>query len=241
VNGKIQRDIEGRVLAVIPARGGSKGIPRKNLHDLAGKPLIAYAIECAQATAQIDDVVVSTDDVEIAEVSAALGARVHRRPRALAQDDTPTLPVLLNVLEQLDEHEQPRRVVTVQPTSPLRHSRDLAAAIGLLTPSYDSVIGVCEPEHTPYKMFRISEDTLVPLFADVPRGAPRQQLPPVYRENGAVYVTWTDVLRDQCSIWGARARPYRMSVESSVDIDTLHDLALAEYFLKQRAVSAVHT
>ena len=229
------------MLAIIPARGGSKGVWRKNVRDLAGRPLIAYSIECAQATAQIDDVVVSTDDDEIAAVSLGLGARVVRRPRALAQDDTPTLPVLLHVLDEMAWHEQPARIVTVQPTSPLRGTRDLSDAIELLTPAYDSVIGVCEPEHTPYKMFHISDDTLVPVFPDVPRGVPRQRLPTVYRENGAVYVTWRDVLRNQHSIWGTRARAYHMSAESSVDIDTLDDFALAEHLLKQRALSAIHT
>ena len=229
------------MLAVIPARGGSKGVCRKNVRDLAGKPLIAYSIECAQATAQIDDVVVSTDDDEIASVSRDLGARVVRRPLVLAQDDTPTLPVLLHVLDGIGEREQPARIVTVQPTSPLRETRDLSDAIALLTPAYDSVIGVCEPEHTPYKMFHIRDESLVPLFPDIPRGVPRQKLPTVYRENGAVYVTWRDVLRKQHSIWGTRARAYHMSVESSVDIDTIEDFALAEHFLKQRVSSAIHT
>jgi CMP-N-acetylneuraminic acid synthetase len=241
VNERSRRDEEGRVLAVIPARGGSKGVWRKNVRELAGKPLIAYSIECAQATAQIDDVVVSTDDDEIADVSRSFGARVVRRPRALAQDDTPTVPVLLHVLDEMGEREQPSRVVTVQPTSPLRGARVLRDAIALLTPAFDSVIGVCEPEHTPYKMFHITDDALIPIFPDVPRGVPRQKLPTVYRENGAVYVTWRDVLRDQGSIWGARARPYLMNVEASVDIDTLDDFALAEHFLKQRALSAIHT
>ncbi|HKW49354.1 MAG TPA: acylneuraminate cytidylyltransferase family protein [Gemmatimonadaceae bacterium] len=239
--GDYKRDENGRVLAVIPARGGSKGVQRKNVRELAGKPLIAYSIECAQATACIDDVVVSTDDDEIAEVSRCYGARVVLRPRALAQDNTPTLPVLLHVLDEMADEEQPSRVVTVQPTSPLRGTRDLSDAIALLTPEYDSVIGVCEPEHTPYKMFQIANDSLSPIFPGVPRGTPRQQLPTVYRENGAVYVTWNEVLRAQESIWGVRARPYCMSVEASVDIDSLHDFALAEYFLKQRALSAIHT
>jgi N-acylneuraminate cytidylyltransferase/CMP-N,N'-diacetyllegionaminic acid synthase len=233
------RDTAGRTLAIIPARGGSKGVPRKNLRELAGKPLLVHTIEQAQATSQIDEVIVSTDDPEIASVARAAGAEVIQRPPALARDDAPTLPVLVHVLEQLDRQHVPNRVVTLQPTSPLRRSEQLSAAIELLTEAFDSVIGVCVAEHSPYKMFSVRGGQLSPLIAGSRPGTPRQQLPCAYRENGAVYVSWRDVLIDQNSIWGERARPYLMDAESSVDIDSLLDFTIAEALLKTRSAHAV--
>ena len=233
------RDTAGPTFAIIPARGGSKGVFRKNLRELAGRPLLVHSIEHAQATSQIDTVIVSTDDPEIASVALAAGAEVVHRPTALARDETPTLPVLLHVLEQFEGERTPSRVVTLQPTSPLRRPEDLSAAIELLTDSFDAVVGVCAAEHSPYKMFDIRNQALTPLIPGTPPGIPRQQLPPAYRENGAVYVTWRDVLIDARSIWGARTRPYEMDAESSIDIDCTLDFAIAEMLLKTRATKAV--
>jgi len=233
------RDASGHTLAIIPARGGSKGVPRKNLRELAGKPLLVHSIEHAQGTSEIDTIVVSTDDPEIAIIAEAAGAEVVRRPSALARDDTPTLPALLDVLQQLGPARRPSRVVTLQPTSPLRRSDDLSAAIELLTDDFDAVVGVCVAEHSPYKMFNIHGDELSPLIPGTSPGTPRQQLPAAYRENGAVYVTWSDVLIDQRSIWGARTRPYLMDAESSVDIDSLFDFTIAEVLLKTRSVPSL--
>lgn len=198
-----------------------------------------YSIEQAQATSQIDAVIVSTDDPEIASVAVAAGAEVVHRPPALARDDAPTLPVLLHVLEQLDGERVPSRVVTLQPTSPLRRSEHLSAAIELLTEAFDSVIGVCLAEHSPYKMFTVRDEELSPLIPGIQPGTPRQQLPLAYRENGAVYVSWRDILVDRRSIWGARARPYLMDAESSVDIDSVLDFTIAEALLKTRPANAV--
>lgn len=234
----MSRDTAGRTLAIIPARGGSKGVPRKNLRELGGKPLLVHSIEHAQATSQVDAVIVSTDDPEIASVAIAAGAEVIQRPPALARDETPTLPVLVHALEQLGGAEV-SRVVTLQPTSPLRRSAHLTEAIERLTPTFDSVIGVCEAEHSPYKMFSIRGEQLLPLIPGCLPGTPRQQLPSAYRENGAVYVTWRDVLIDQRSIWGEQARPYLMDAESSIDIDSILDFTIAEAILKNRLIHVV--
>ena len=227
------RDPTGPVLAVIPARAGSKGLPRKNLRLLAGKPLVIHSIEHARATPEIDDVVVSTDDDEIAGIAASAGASVLRRPPELAADDTPTLPVLLPALEHYRSGRTPSRIITLQPTSPLRRPTDITGALALLTTSCDAVVGVCAVEHSPYKMFRVDDDSLLPLLEGFAPGTPRQQLPPVFRENGAVYVTWRDVLVNQRSIWGARTRPFLMDARSSVDIDTSYDLTVAEVLLQE--------
>jgi CMP-N,N'-diacetyllegionaminic acid synthase len=193
-----------------------------------------HSIEHAMAARSVDEVVVSTDDDEIAEVARGAGARVVLRPAALAADDAPTLPVLTHVLGQLGSAALPSRVVTLQPTSPLRTPRHIDEAVALLAPGYDAVVGVSEVEHSPYKMFRILGETLHPLLPEMGPGTPRQALPPVYRENGAVYVTWTRVLLESGSIWGLRTRPYLMDSTSSVDIDSLLDFQLAELILQSR-------
>lgn len=232
------RMASGRTIAIIPARGGSKGVPRKNVRVLAGKPLLVHSIEHAQASSRVDAVVVSTDDPEIAGIASEAGAEVVQRPPSLAADDTPTLPVLVHVLEQLGD-DSVSRVVTLQPTSPLRRAEHLAEAIELLSEDFDSVIGVCLAEHSPYKMFTVSGNVMSPLIAGTTPGTPRQRLPAAYRENGAVYVTWRDVLLDQRSIWGSRARPYLMDAESSIDIDSILDFTIAEALLKTRCETAV--
>lgn len=222
-------------LAVIPARGGSTGLPRKNVLRLGGVPLVVRAIEQAQASRAVDEVVVSTDDAEIAALSEQAGAEVVWRPSELAMDRTPTVAVLTHVLQTRRGEAMPDRVVTLQPTSPMRLPRHIDEAIGLLTPEFDAVVSVCPVSHSPYKMFSVVRDTLQPLLeAAPPPGTPRQDLPPVYQENGAVYVTWTSVLREQNSIWGRRTRPFLMDAESSVDIDTAIDLLMAETILFTR-------
>lgn len=218
-------------LAIIPARGGSKGLPRKNARLLAGRPLLLHTIEHALAAATVDRVIVSTDDGELANMADSAGVQVVWRPAALAADDTPTLPVLTHALEQFLPGEMPAKVVTLQPTSPLRRSTQIDEAVGLLDDDCDAVVGVCYAEHSPYKMYRVGDGLLQPLLPNGRPGTPRQALPPVLRENGAVYVTWSQVLLDQQSIWGRRIRPYLMDAHSSLDIDTLLDLRIAEVLM----------
>jgi CMP-N-acetylneuraminic acid synthetase len=215
-------------LAVIPARGGSRGIPRKNLKRLGGLPLVSRAILQGLSARSVDRVVVSTDDEEIAAEAERSGAEVIWRPSELAGDRTPTLPVLTHALESLKTREPPTRVVTLQPTSPLRTARQIDEAVALLTEGCDAVMSVCVAEHSPYKMFRIEGETLEPLLGKGYEGVPRQALPGAYRENGAIYVTWSRVLTERGSLRGDRIRPYVMDAESSLDIDTLLDLELAE-------------
>lgn len=227
------------VLAIVPARGGSKGIPRKNLATLGGRPLLAHTLEQARYAHSVDRVVVSTDDEEISEVALASGAEVVRRPAELAQDLTPTLPVLTHVLQALGGAAECDRIVVLQPTSPLRQAWHIDEAVSLLTGEFDSVVGVCEAEHSPYKMFTVRHESLAPLMEGAGRGVPRQVLPTVYRENGAVYVAWTRVLQEAGSLWGARARPYIMDARSSIDIDTQLDLQQAELLLHEDRYAGV--
>ena len=223
------------VLAVIPARGGSKGIPLKNIYPINGKPLLSFSIEVALNSKLIDYVVVSTEDDQIAKVASGYERiKVIRRPHHLAQDLTPTLPVLLHVLEQLPNQKKPEIIVTLQPTSPLRTSKHIDDAIRLLTSDFDSCVSVCQVDHSPYKMFKIEQGVLIKLFAAVDYGVPRQLLPPVYRENGAVYVTWTKTLIQKNSIWGDKTVPYVMELEDSIDIDTISDVKFTEILLKEK-------
>lgn len=228
-------------VAIVPARGGSKGVPRKNLRPLAGLPLVLHTVAHARDASSVDEVVVTTDDAEIARLVEGAGATVVMRPAELAGDTSPTLPALTHALECLGTLRPawgaapPEKVVTLQPTSPLRSPEHINRAVALLTEEYDSVVSVCEAEHTPYKMFREEEGLLHPLIPGTRPGVPRQQLPVAYRENGAVYVTWRRVLLEERSIWGCRARPLVMDHESSIDIDSEMDLHMAELMLDARA------
>src|SRR5204862_1417570 len=187
-----------RTLGVIPARGGSRGVPRKNLRDLGGKPIVAWAIETARACPRIDRVVVSTDDDEIGQVARRHGADVpFLRPPELARDETPDRPVYDHAVAWLAENAgyRPDVVVWLRPTAPLRESRDIAEALDLLEGTgCDSVRSVCAAEHHPYWMMRLEGDRLRPLLDqhDATTFHQRQLLPPVYRLNGAVDVVRTE-------------------------------------------------
>ena len=225
-------------LAIIPARGGSKGIPGKNIVPLLGKPLIAYTIEAARKASSIGRVLVSTDNPEIAAVASQSGAEVpFLRPPELARDETPTLPVLQQVLTQLKSSEDyaPEIIVLLQPTSPLRPAAEIDKAIALLKQTgADSVVSLCAAEHSPYWMNRLEGDRVLPFLQNVPDYSRRQNLPPVYRFNGAVYVTRRRILMEQNRLLGEDTRGIVMDAESSVDIDTPLDLKIAMLILKER-------
>ncbi len=228
------------VLALIPARGGSKGIPRKNLHPLAGKPLIAYSIEQALAAETVTRTVVSTDDPEIAEVARAAGAEVpFVRPAELARDDSPDLEVFRHALLWLRDHEsyEPELVVHLRPTNPVRRVERIDEAVRALAgdPSADSLRSVSWPEQTPYKMWRIAHGYLDPLLeaAGVPdaHSMPRQSLPEVWWQNGYVDVLRPRTVLELGSMAGARVLPFVVD-EPFVEIDYEDALARAEALLR---------
>ena len=179
--------MEQTFLAIIPARGGSKGVPRKNIKELAGKPLIAWTIEEAKKSKYIDRLILSSEDDEIIEVAKKYGCEVpFKRPLELAQDDTPGIGPVLHAIEQCPGYDY---VVLLQPTSPLRTVGDIDGCIEkLLENNADFCVSVTEPDKSPYWMYTEENDKLVPLLSQeklVPR---RQDLPKVYALNGAVYV-----------------------------------------------------
>lgn len=225
-----------RIVAVIPARGGSKGIPGKNIRGLAGKPLIAYTVEAALKSKTLKRVVVSTDDVKIAEVARSYGAEVpFLRPAELAKDDTPGLLVIQHAVKYMEEDEGHKLdvVVVLQPTSPLRSEKYIDEAVEkLLRTGADSVITVCKVRHHPFWSFTVKGERLYPFSEKGITISRRQDLPEIYAVNGAVYAVRRDVLFEQNSVFGRDTRAILMLHEESVDIDDYFDLFVAEMMLK---------
>lgn len=231
------------VLAVVQARGGSKGLPRKNLRLLAGHPLVAYSVAAGRAARRVTRTIISTDDAEIAEVAQHYGAEApFLRPAELAQDDTPDFPLFAHALDWLARQEgyRPEMVVQLRPTTPLRPRGMVDEAIGILLsdPAADSVRGVTVPKQNPYKMWRDGDDgCLRPLLAGEfvePYNMPRQKLPNTYWQTGHVDVIRARTIGEQQSLTGRRVRPIMIDVNFCVDIDTLVDFDLAEEALRKK-------
>lgn len=213
------------VLALITARGGSKGVPGKNIRLVHGRPLIEYTIVQALAAACVDRVVASTDDDEIARVAQACGCEVpFRRPAALATDEARSIDVVMHTLDQLPNHDI---VVLLQPTSPARAAADIDATVQrMLDAKAPACVSVCEVQESPYWMFSLGEHArLHPLLA-TPSACRRQDLPPVFTLNGAVYAARTVALRHMGSFLGPETVAHVMPRERSIDIDTLEDFNL---------------
>lgn len=221
------------VLIIIPARGGSKGIPRKNLRPLCGKPLIAYAINAAKGVPGNPRIVVSTDDDEIVFFARRLGVDIIRRPAELATDAVTIDPVVVHtaLTAEREWNEQYSTVVTVQPTSPLVTSHDIEAAIALFADQegVETVISAVDDRHL---RWRAVDDGVFPDYA---ARVNRQQLPPVYRETGAIIACRRRVLESGSRI-GSDVRLYIMPEERSVDIDTLRDFWLCEQILNRKRI-----
>ena len=222
----------GGLLAVVPARGGSKGVPRKNLQELGGRPLIAWTIEAATCSRAVGRVVVTTDDEEIASESREYGAEVpFLRPAALAEDTTPSMDVIVHALDWLAENEgyAPASVVCLQPTSPFRPASDVDAAFDLFkTKRADAVVSVSEAEQHPAWMKTLdAEGRLADLVESRERADRRQDLARVYALNGAIYLARRELLLAERTWYAGRTYGYVMPRERSLDIDTPWDLHLA--------------
>ena len=225
------------VLGIIPARGGSKAIPHKNLVSLAGRPLLAYTAEAAHASQRLTRILVSSDDPAIIEASRKLGLEVpFVRPAHLAADDARMLPVLQHAVAELArEGFRSAVVVLLQPTSPLRRAEHIDRAVELLqTTEADSVVSVVEVPHqfSPMSLLRLEAGRLRP-YLDGPTGTRRQDKPEVFARNGpAVLAVRTSVL-EAGSLYGDDCRPMLMNAADSLDIDEAHDLVLAELMLSK--------
>jgi CMP-N,N'-diacetyllegionaminic acid synthase len=229
-----------RVLGLVLARGGSKGVPRKNLRLLSGQPLIAYTADAARAARRLARIVVSTDDDEIAEVARQWGLEVpFLRPSELAQDDTPSLPVVQHAIACLEARGDTfDAVCQLQPTSPLRAPGEIDSCIDLLeVQSADCVMTVARvpDEYNPHWVYFRDADGVLRLSTGAPAPLPRRQvLPPAYHRDGSVYVTRRDVIVQGNSLYGSRVLGVVMDGAGRVNIDRPEDLEHAEALLQGR-------
>jgi CMP-N,N'-diacetyllegionaminic acid synthase len=228
-----------QVLGIIPARGGSKGIPNKNLAPIAGRPLLAYTADAVRGSTRVTRVIASTDDPEIASAARALGVDVpFMRPASLAADDTPMLPVVQHALAAMrDAGFAADAVALLQPTSPLRRAEHIDAGIELLERSgADAVVSVVEVPHqfNPVSVLRLSGDRLEP-FLDGPLVTRRQDKPRLFARNGPAVLVVRALVIERGSLYGDDCRALVMTAEDSLDVDTPWDAALVEAVLSMRA------
>ena len=222
------------ILVVIPARSGSKGIPGKNIKKLHGKPLINYTIEAAKEIFENSQVIVSTDDKEIAEIAASHGANIpFLRPKELAQDDSSTRDVILHLVDYFERQKSmPSVIVLLQVTSPIRNSKHLNEALDLFFhKDCDMVVSVTESKTSPY--FNLYEENKEGYLQKSKDGAftRRQDVPPVYEYNGAIYIFKTKSIVESEMKDFEKITKYVMSKNDSVDIDDEVDWKIAEYLL----------
>jgi CMP-N,N'-diacetyllegionaminic acid synthase len=228
------------ILGIIPARGGSKSVPHKNIALLNGKPMIAYTIEAAKKSQRLTEFLVSSENPEIITVAKQYGAPVpFVRPAQLATDEAPTLPVVQHAVREMEALNDLTYdiIVLLQPTTPLRRPEDIDAAIDkLIATGADSVISVCEVgAYHPARMRQIIDDCLIELPIREPKEMLRRQdLPPIYIRNGAIYAVQRQVVMLQNSLIGKVSRPYIMPDEISVNVDSKLDFLMAEILLRQQ-------
>lgn len=234
------------ILGLITARGGSKSIPGKNVKLLAGKPLIRWTIDEAMKSSLVSRLVVSTDDDEIERVSLEGGAEVpFRRPAEMAGDASPHIEVIIHALEWLkfEQDYEPDYVLLLQPTSPFRTVIDIDGAIQLaaLRPESEAIVGVSETEHHPFLAKKIEGEGVLEDFVktDIPY-LRRQDLPPAYVINGAIYLNKTESLRKIRKLIPSGTLAYVMPQDRSLDVDTPWDFYLADLIMRDRMRHEIH-
>lgn len=233
-----------RVLGIIPARGGSKGVPRKNLRKLAGKPLLEYTAEAALASTRLSRIILTTEDQEIAEAGRQCGIEVpFMRPESLARDDTPMLPVIRHAVKTLeDSGDRYDAICLLQPTNPLRRPEDIDNCIRLLDEQEaDSVVSMLPVpvEFNPHWVWFSDSNGYLKIATGEEMPIPRrQELPAAWHREGSVYVTRRDVLVERNTFYGTRMIGYMMDPEKTVNIDTMEDWVRAEKLIEaMRSVS----
>lgn len=223
---------DSKIIAVIPARGGSKSVPKKNIKVCVGQPLIYYTIKSAQQAGVFDKIIVSTDDQEIADISKQFGAEVIMRPAEFAQDTSPTEDALIHCLDYLKEKEnyQPTVVMTLEPTAPMRSVASIKGIVELYkTTDADSIMSL-ESEHECHA--NLIDGKVDFLIKNQPRR--RQDRKPIYKENGGTYLTEVSVLREKRKVLGDSLYGYAMPREECVDINDLLDFQIAEVLIKNK-------
>ena len=226
-----------KIISIIPARGGSKRIFRKNLKKLDAKPLITYTINEALKLKKINEVIVSTDDNEIAKISKELGANVILRPKELAEDDSPVIKAVIHVMEQLKEkYDQSTLIILLQPTSPLRTKDDIEKCIDLFfNNECESVLSICELSHPPEWNLKIKRGFLKPLHGYINFEKRTQDCEKVFIANGAIFIATLETLQRYNSFLTKKTIPYVMPIERSIDIDNEIDFILAELLMKNKS------
>jgi len=230
---------KNKIIAIIPARGGSKGIPKKNIVEINGKPLISYTIDVAKKSKLIDRIIVTTDNNEIAEISKKYGAEVpFIRPSDLAEDHVPTYPVIRHTLNWLDENEnyKPDLIVILEPTFPIRTPDEVDIAINKIQKDEeaDSLRSVIEPFQNPFKMWKIKNKYLTPLIetGNDSYEKPRQTLERIYWQNGHIYISRYETIMNKENIHGDKILPYILDESKFIDVDTKKDLELLRKVIK---------
>lgn len=225
-----------KILVLIPARGGSKRLPGKNIKQLNGKPLIAYTIEAALRSKFIDKIVLSTDSEKIRSIALKMGIEVpFLRPRRLSSDSATSYSALMHAINFYKKiyNQSYDIIVMLQPTSPLRSSMDIDQAVELLfTKSAKAVVSVCESNYPACWLNTLPKNGSMKSFLKPKFNKPRQKLPQYFRLNGAIYIAYSDYLINQKGFFGPETFAYVMPQERSVDIDTEFDFKIAEFILR---------
>jgi len=223
-----------RFIALIPARGGSKGLPRKNVAPVCGKPLIFWTIKAALSSKYISETFVTSDDEEILSISKTYGVNTILRSESLSRDDTLMRPVLLHAVSSLCLASSDI-LVLLQPTSPLREARDIDEAIEKFSKeSMDGLISVVQQESSVLKYLWLNDGMLCPLINTETPFMRRQDLPLVFKPNGAIYMWKVGSLLKASGLWGGSMGYFEMTENQSVDIDTIDDLKYAQELLDLR-------
>ena len=227
-----------KILGVIPARGGSKGIKGKNIYPLAGHPLISYTIQSAQKSACLNQFIVSTDSEEIATLVREYGAQTpFIRPAHLSSDSALAIDVMKHAILEIEKIDKIQYdfLVMLQPTTPLKVGEDIDKAVDkLIRTGCDTVISMVDVgANHPTRMYTIEDDQLVSVMDEGISLRPRQELPSIYIRNGAIYACKREILFEYNSLIGPDCRPYVMPLERSVNIDCITDMILAEYLIQK--------
>jgi CMP-N-acetylneuraminic acid synthetase len=226
-----------RVIAIVPARGGSKSIPGKNIKPLLGKPLLAWSIDVARQVTEIDRVIVSTDDPTIASVGEAFGAEIYLRPAHLATDEALVIDALKDLLHRLElEGEKPEWVVLLEPTCPLRTEEDVLRCLELVSQgNYDSVATFKDADLNPHRAWRLTDGVPEVFIPGAVPWLPRQKLPKAYQLNGAVYIFRAGLLAEEAkSLLVGRLGAVLMPRERSQDIDDHLDFMIVETLMREK-------
>lgn len=227
--------MENKILAIIPARSGSKGLKDKNIKKIDGKPLINYTIEAALKSEIFSDIIVSTDSLKYAEIAKKAGAKVpFIRPEKLATDESTTNDVILNAISEMEERNDGYDYfMLLQPTSPLRTVKNIKESYSLLKEkNANAIVSVCEMDHNPLWSNTLDESLSLDNFIDKKKNKRRQELPTYYRLNGAIYLARVNYYKKYKDFYINKSYAYIMNKRESVDVDDIIDFRLAEVLMK---------